>query len=103
MIIYVDIDETICISPDSRDYNEAVPIVPNIAKINDLYDSGHTIVYWTARGTGSGIDWSDVTKKQFQDWGVKYHNLNFGKPIYDLFIDDKNINSDTFFKENTNE
>jgi dTDP-glucose 4,6-dehydratase len=98
MIIFVDIDETICISPNSRDYKQASPIMSNINKINKLYDSGNTIVYWTARGTGSGIDWREVTEEQFERWGVKYHELKFGKPIYDMFIDDKNINSERFFK-----
>lgn len=97
MIIYVDIDETICESPDSRDYSLASPFVNKIEKINKLYDEGHTIIYWTARGTGSGIDWRGVTESQFERWGVKFHELKLGKPIYDLFIDDKNINSDRFF------
>ena len=57
MIIYVDIDETICSSPEDRNYSMASPIVENIKKINKLYDEGNTIVYWTARGTGSGINW----------------------------------------------
>tara|TARA_A100001515_G_scaffold99382_1_gene80259 strand:- start:520 stop:819 length:300 start_codon:yes stop_codon:yes gene_type:complete len=99
MIIYVDIDETICISPETRNYSEAKPIKSNIEKINKLYDDGHQIVYWTARGTGSGIDWREVTEKQFLNWKVKYHDLKFGKPVYDLFIDDKNIKADDFFKE----
>jgi len=103
MIIYVDIDETICISPEDRNYSNAKPLKKNIKKINDMYDNGDKIVYWTARGTGSGIDWRDVTEKQFTEWGVKYHELHFGKPIYDLFIDDKNINSERFFKEKQNE
>ena len=103
MIIYVDIDETICVSPDDRDYAKAKPIKKNIKKINQLYDEGNTITYWTARGTGSGIDWRSVTEKQFDKWGVKYHDLKFGKPIYDMFIDDKNINSETFFKGERNE
>ena len=98
MIIYVDIDETICVSPETRDYSLATPIKEHIEKINKLYDSGDTIVYWTARGTGSGIDWRKVTEEQFIKWGVKHHDLKLGKPIYDLFIDDKNINSETFFK-----
>ena len=50
------------------------------------------IVYWTARGTQSGIDWREITEEQFKDWGVKYHDLQFEKPFYDLFIDDKNMN-----------
>ena len=99
MIIYVDIDETICTSPENRDYSKAVQIEKNIKKINEMYENGNRIVYWTARGTGSGIDWRDVTEDQFRKWGVKYHELRLGKPIYDLFIDDKNINSDRFFHE----
>jgi hypothetical protein len=93
MVIYIDIDETICNSPDKPNYTNSTPIVVNIEKANKLYDEGNTIVYWTARGTQTGIDWTDVTKKQFSDWGVKYHDLKFGKPYYDLFIDDKNMNT----------
>lgn len=103
MLIYVDIDETICNSPEDRDYSKAEPIPDNIAKVNKLYEQGNTIVYWTARGTGSGMDWRNLTEQQFIRWGVKYHRLKFGKPIYDLFVDDKNINSSVFFKEDNNE
>lgn len=93
MVIYIDIDETICHSPDKPDYTTSTPIMANIAKANKLYDEGNLIIYWTARGTATGIDWTDVTKKQFQKWGVKYHDLKFGKPNYDMFIDDKNVNT----------
>jgi hypothetical protein len=93
MIIYIDIDETICESPENRDYTTAIPIQKNIVKANKLYDEGHTIIYWTARGTTTGIDWREVTEKQFSDWGIKYHDLKLGKPYYDLFIDDKNMNT----------
>lgn len=99
MTIYVDIDETICRSPIDGDYSLAIPLVDHIRKINKLYDDGHHIVYWTARGTVTGIDWRPITEKQFLKWGVKCHELKFGKPAYDLFIDDKNINSDRFFNE----
>ena len=99
MLIYVYIDETICESPEDRDYTKAQPIKERIEKINKLFDEGNTIVYWTARGTMTGIDWYQVTQKQFEIWGVKYHDLKMGKPAYDLFIDDKNIKSDTFFND----
>ena len=49
MIIYVDIDETICETQSDRDYSKSVPMKDRIAKINKLYDEGNTIVYWTAR------------------------------------------------------
>ena len=94
MIIYVDIDETICRSPESRDYQYAVPIVCNIKTINELYEADNTIIYWTARGTGTGIDWREVTENQFGSWGVKYHELKMGKPSYDIIVDDKHFNYD---------
>jgi len=93
MIIYIDIDETICETPEDRDYSKAIPIYKNIIKANKLYNNGHTIVYWTARGTGTGINWKEITEKQFEDWGVKYHELKFNKP-YDLIIDDKALNTE---------
>jgi hypothetical protein len=96
MVIYIDIDETICHSPDKPNYTTSTPITENIAKANKLYDEGHLIVYWTARGTATGIDWANTTKNQLAQWGVKYHDLKFGKPSYDLFIDDKNLNTENW-------
>ena len=94
MIIYVDIDETICYREEKDlDYANSLPILPNIEKINGLYDQGHTIIYWTARGTKTGINWFNLTLKQFTDWGVKFHELRMNKPFYDLFIDDRVLNT----------
>lgn len=99
MIIYVDIDETICEYDGVREYPLAKPIEKNIDKINRLYDSGNTIVYWTARGTTTGLDWQELTNKQLDEWGAKRHNVMLGKPNYDLFICDKAIRSEDFFGE----
>ena len=88
MIYYVDIDETICEYKTERLYKNASPIKNNINKINKLYEQGHTIVYWTARGATTGIDWTQLTKKQLQDWGAKYHQLKLTKPAYDVIICD---------------
>jgi len=63
VIIYVDIDETICRYDGPREYPSAIPIREHINKINKLYDEGNTIVYWTARGSKTKIDWTDLTKK----------------------------------------
>jgi hypothetical protein len=98
MNIYVDIDETICNTPENRDYKKSTPIKENIKKINNMYDKVHTIVYWTARGSGSGKDHSKITREQLKKWGVKFHKLKLGKPSYDLFICDKAVNSRYFFK-----
>ena len=89
MNIFVDIDETICETPTDRNYRNSTPIKGNINKVNNLYDEGHRIVYWTARGTMTGIDWREVTEKQFSEWGVKHHELRFGKPAYDILVCDK--------------
>lgn len=100
MIIFVDIDETICSRSNiDDDYNTAIPNKERIDKINDMHKNGHTIVYWTARGSVTQINWFQTTIKQLDEWGCKYHELRMGKPQYDLFIDDKNIKSDTFFGE----
>ena len=99
MVIYVDIDETICKTPKNRDYSKSKPIKDNIKKINDLFDFGYTIVYWTARGSSTGKDHSKITKQQLKKWKAKHTELKMGKPMYDLFICDKAINSIDFFAE----
>ena len=89
MIIYVDIDGTIC-TDEKGLYEKAKPLSEQIHKINKLYDDGNTIIYWTARGTVTGIDWYKLTKNQLTLWGCRYHDLRVGtKPHYDLFICDK--------------
>ena len=100
MNIYVDIDETICMTPEDRDYSKAVPIAKNILKINELFDAGNNITYWTARGTVTGINWYDLTYGQLVDWGCKFHKLVVGeKPAYDLLICDKAVNSEEYFRQ----
>ena len=90
MRIYVDIDETICYYEGERNYPEALPLKDNIKKVNNLFEEGHEITYWTARGSATGLDWFDLTKSQLSQWGCKYHTLSVGeKPPYDLLICDK--------------
>ena len=98
MIIYVDIDGTICTITDGQ-YSDAVPLPSRIEKINKLYDEGNKIVYWTARGSQTGIDWREITKKQLNEWGAKHHELSLNKPHYDLYVDDKTIYSYDYFKD----
>ena len=96
MILYVDIDGTICTNTDG-DYPNACPHPDRIEKMNALYDSGNTLIYWTARGTITQIDWLELTKKQLDAWGVKHHDVRIGKPHFDLYICDKAVNCDKFF------
>ena len=90
MKIYVDIDETICFYEGKRHYPNAIPNKENINKINKLYNKGHEITYWTARGSVTQIDWMETTVNQLKKWGCKYHKISVGeKPHYDLLICDK--------------
>lgn len=89
MKIYVDIDNTIC-ETKGTDYLKAKPIFENINKINKLYNDGHEITYWTARGSVTKINHYDLTLKQLKTWKCLFHNLYVGeKPYYDLLICDK--------------
>ena len=100
----VDIDGTIC-NNTNGDYENAKPIQHRIDKINQLYDKGHHVIYFTARGmgrTGNDIDaaknkFYDLTFKQLQEWGCKFDSLMLGKPAGTLYIDDKAINDGDFF------
>ena len=103
-VYIVDIDGTICsqnhFKNGERDYGQAEPFLKRIKKINDLFDEGNEIHYWTARGSVSGLDHLNLTKEQLKKWGCKYTSLRVGdKPHYDLWIDDKAIHSEDFFKD----
>lgn len=88
MIYLIDIDGTICTQMKPHTYHLAQPYMNRILLLNDLFEN-NTINYWTARGSGCGIDYSELTKRQLLEWGVKYDSLNFGKPVYDVWVDDK--------------
>ena len=92
MKIFIDIDNTI-FKTMSMDYYNSRPIKENIDKLNKLYDNGHTIIMWTARGTLSNKCFFNTTYKQLIDFNVKFHELRMGKPAFDLLIDDKALNS----------
>jgi glycerol-3-phosphate cytidylyltransferase len=93
-----DIDGTLCHTPNNEkgkpDYLNAQPYPFMVEQVNRLYDEGNYIIMQTARGKGSGIDHTELTKKQLDEWGYKYHELfpMFCKPTADVFVDDKGIN-----------
>lgn len=102
MIYIVDIDDTIAITPNINGvnrYDMCIPIPERIEKINSLYDDGHTIIYWTARGSSTGLDWTELTNTQLTNWGCKFNECRMGKPSYDFFICDKAFNDLEFFNE----
>ena len=82
--IFVDLDKTIC-NTISKDYLNSTPIKERIEFINNLKKEGNEITIWTARGSLSGIDYSELTKKQLDEWGVLYDNIIMKKPDYDIY------------------
>ena len=101
----VDLDGTLIeqLSSDevfSGDLSKVVPIQKTINYVNSLYEEGHRIVIYTARGMGRFNGNSSIipflylenTKKTLDFIKVKYHELVFGKIHYDLLIDDKVMN-----------
>ncbi len=93
-----DIDGTICTNTHG-DYEKAVPFRAVIEKINRLYEGGHRVLFFTARGGTTGIDWHERTRRQLDAWGVKYHRIIMGKPEADLYIDDKTVPPEVFFSD----
>jgi hypothetical protein len=85
-----DIDGTLCTNTHGK-YEEARPLPKVIDRLNALFDAGHQILLFTARGSTTKIDWRALTEKQLSEWGVKYHTLLLGKPQADVYIDDRGM------------
>ena len=105
-----DIDGTICTWVKGRDYHKAKPMRARIKKVNELYDEGNHITYFTARAMGrfsdlphkyaqkeASLALRDLTEEQLAEWGCKYHRLLMGKPHADIFVDDKGRDSEQYF------
>tara|TARA_X000000950_G_scaffold287335_1_gene399225 strand:- start:2826 stop:3164 length:339 start_codon:yes stop_codon:yes gene_type:complete len=102
-IFCFDIDGVIC-STKGKNYSKAKPKATAINKINKLYKNGHYIKIFTARYMGRNNDNIKLAKKQgynktlkqLLSWRLKFHKLIFGKPSFDIYVDDKSID----FNEN---
>ena len=96
MIYFVDIDGTIC-TDTKGNYHSALPWEDKIEIVNKLYEEGHTIIYWTARGMTQAKGnvhkayelCYNLTKEQLVQWGARHDELRMGKPYYDVFFEDK--------------
>lgn len=112
--IAFDLDDVLCyritgyehLGPEK--YNYCKPYIENINLVNSLYDEGHKIIIYTARGmsqfNGNICDiYNNLyikTNEQLNSWGLKYHSLVMGKIHYDVLIDDKALNSHKISKKN---
>lgn len=100
--ICFDLDGVIC-RTKGNDYENSKPITKTIKVINELYKNNKIIIF-TARYMGRSNNKKTlavklaktITTNQLKYWGVKYHKILFGKPSYDLIIDDRSID----FKKN---
>lgn len=77
MVYIVDVDDTIC-ETTLRNYESASAKFDKIQEINELYDAGHTVIYWATR---SKQDWKDITHSQLAAWGCKFDVVIFGQPL----------------------
>ena len=78
-ILLVDIDGTICTdikNEDSHLYSTAEVIEGSLQQLNNWYDEGHHITFFTAREEKD----RQVTIDWLQKHGFKYHGLIMNKP-----------------------
>jgi hypothetical protein len=100
-IICFDLDGTLCTNTNG-DYEKAQPLQERINIVNKLFEDGHKIIIDTARGSITGKDWTELTKNQLDNWGIKYNTLQVGVKLHaDVFVDDKGINDELFFDDKT--
>lgn len=85
MQIILDLDGTICTEERTYSRSLAKPIEGAINAVQKLYDAGHTIIIYSAR------TWMEfeMTTDWLQKNKVPYHQLILGKPIGDVWIDDR--------------
>jgi len=99
-IFIVDIDGVVCEHVDNETPEKMVHAAPfneSIAKVNQWFDQGHTICFFTARTE----DHRSVTEEWLKKHGVKYHQLILGKPRRKEgeeyhYIDDTPIRATTY-------
>ncbi len=99
--ICFDLDNTLVTFPKvDGDYSTVEPIQKNIDAVRHLYDMGHHIIIYTARRmrTHNGDvekaieDIGEVTEVKIEEFGIPYHELIYGKPYAQYYIDDLALN-----------
>lgn len=95
MQIIIDMDGTICSEERTFSRCLAKPKDNAIVAVNALYDAGHIVIIYSAR---TWVEY-EMTVDWLRKYGVKYHQLFMGKPIGDVWIDDRAIS----FRDNWDE
>lgn len=97
-----DLDGTLITHPRvPRDYNTVAPIKRNIQLVQDLHSAGNHIIIFTARGMrtfeGNAVAAESAHRTRIEHilkrFGVPYHELIFGKPWADVYVDDLAVNA----------
>jgi len=86
-VIVVDMDGTICSEEKTFSRSLAKVKVGAVKSINALKEKGNTIIIYSARS------WQEyeMTKFWLDKHGIKFDQLILGKPIGDVWIDDRAI------------
>ncbi|MCD8184199.1 MAG: hypothetical protein LUE99_15215 [Bacteroides sp.] len=66
-----------------------------VKTINELYDAGNTIIIYSAR---TWVEY-EMTVDWLKRHGIRYHQLFMGKPIGDVWIDDRAITANENWEE----
>ncbi|CAJ2502195.1 Uu.00g095890.m01.CDS01 [Anthostomella pinea] len=83
------------------DYSTCPPIEKNIRLVQQLHKAGHYIIIQTARrmrthhgNVGAVIaDVGQLTLRQLDRYKIPFHDVHFGKPYADVYVDDLAVNS----------
>lgn len=87
MKIVIDLDGVICEERSTFERSLALPISGAGGALRGLRTNGHKIIIYTARG------WSEyeMTRDWLNKWNIPYDQLIMGKPVGDVWIDDRAI------------
>jgi CMP-N,N'-diacetyllegionaminic acid synthase len=86
-----DLDGVVFSRVVDGDYSSALPITPMVNTLLRLLDDGLTIVFHSARGSSTGIDWYPITRSHLDELGFSICPLFLGKPNGDFYLDDRSI------------
>jgi len=104
MKVVFDLDDTICVHK-KRDFDNALPVRETVEKIRALKQMGVRIIIYTARGQNSCHGDIELIREKYHDkivaWllenNVPFDELIFGKPLGDLYVDDKGVSLKDFY------
>jgi capsule biosynthesis phosphatase len=101
MRICFDLDNTLVTYPETPgDYSTVKPVQKMIDLLHFFKKQGHEIIIYTARrmethksNVGKVVkDIAIVTFSTLEKFGIEYDEIIFGKPIADIYIDDRAMN-----------